>query len=206
METPTTTSADQITGPQLDYIRSLLLQKGAVPDGSTVDQVLRDRFAGMTKTQASRAIESLRGLPSVPKPRQNRKGAGRAPQVELEDGRYAIIEHHPDGPRPVFYRFKNGRVPGYYRLDHLVGQPGGDYAKYPVAPGSERFKRVIAEIAKDPRAAMTLFGQVSKTCSYCGSPLSDPVSLETGVGPQCRDKHGWTVGPQTMDLFSEEVA
>jgi Family of unknown function (DUF6011) len=30
-------------------------------------------------------------------------------------------------------------------------------------------------------------------CAVCGRPLVDSVSVETGIGPDCRRKHGYTV-------------
>jgi uncharacterized protein DUF6011 len=34
---------------------------------------------------------------------------------------------------------------------------------------------------------------VATTCAVCGRPLVDSVSVETGIGPECRRKHGYTV-------------
>jgi hypothetical protein len=36
---------------------------------------------------------------------------------------------------------------------------------------------------------------LATNCACCAKPLVDSVSVETGVGPECRAKHGYSDGP-----------
>lgn len=44
-------------------------------------------------------------------------------------------------------------------------------------------------------------------CLCCGRPLRDPLSVETGVGPVCRDKYGYTTqgNPETRAACSKLI-
>lgn len=52
-------------------------------------------------------------------------------------------------------------------------------------------KSVIMEAASDPLTAAIRYGKVSGSCSCCGRELTDPRSIEAGIGPVCADKFGW---------------
>jgi hypothetical protein len=47
--------------------------------------------------------------------------------------------------------------------------------------GAER----VARFAGRPHEEMTIGGLYTGTCSICGRPLSDAVSLQRGIGPEC---------------------
>lgn len=80
---------------------------------------------------------------------------------------------------------KGGRWDGYRFVTHLVGAPG-TWAEYPVK-GAAR-EAVLMEILKDPKAAAVRFSKHFTVCAACGSPLSDPESMERGLGPVCAEK------------------
>lgn len=44
--------------------------------------------------------------------------------------------------------------------------------------------------AADPYAAAKLYGQNTGSCSCCGRELTNPISIELGIGPICREKFG----------------
>lgn len=48
----------------------------------------------------------------------------------------------------------------------------------------------VQAAAKDPYAAAKLYGQATGTCSCCGLELTNPLSIELGIGPICREKFG----------------
>jgi hypothetical protein len=52
-------------------------------------------------------------------------------------------------------------------------------------------KAVIMGAATDPISAAIKYGKVSGECSCCGRELTDPRSIERGIGPICADKFGW---------------
>lgn len=52
-------------------------------------------------------------------------------------------------------------------------------------------KTTILSAAKDPLSAAIQFGKISGSCSCCGRELTDPVSIDRGIGPICAQKFGW---------------
>lgn len=50
---------------------------------------------------------------------------------------------------------------------------------------------VLTQAATDPLTAAIRYGQVSGECSCCGRELTDPQSIERGIGPICAAKYGW---------------
>lgn len=56
---------------------------------------------------------------------------------------------------------------------------------------SDDVKSVILEASNDPLTAAIRYGKVSGECSCCGRELTDPQSIERGIGPICATKFGW---------------
>lgn len=52
-------------------------------------------------------------------------------------------------------------------------------------------KATIMSAASDPLTAAIRYGKVSGECSCCGRELTDPRSIERGIGPICAEKFGW---------------
>lgn len=48
--------------------------------------------------------------------------------------------------------------------------------------------RDLLRIEADPEAAAVLHGKLSGRCSVCSRDLTDPASIERGIGPICADK------------------
>lgn len=49
----------------------------------------------------------------------------------------------------------------------------------------------ILAISKDPKAAALAYGKKYGKCSVCNRDLSDPASVEAGIGPICAQKYGF---------------
>jgi hypothetical protein len=49
----------------------------------------------------------------------------------------------------------------------------------------------LIEIAADPKAAAVAYGREIKACFCCGARLTNPLSVELGIGPICRGKWGF---------------
>lgn len=52
-------------------------------------------------------------------------------------------------------------------------------------------KETIMDAARDPLNAAIRYGKVSGSCSCCGRELTDPQSIQRGIGPVCATKFGW---------------
>jgi hypothetical protein len=56
---------------------------------------------------------------------------------------------------------------------------------------SDDIKEVLIAASGDPLTAAIRYGKVSGECSCCGRELTDPRSIERGIGPICAEKFGW---------------
>lgn len=56
--------------------------------------------------------------------------------------------------------------------------------------GDEAEAMIVATMA-DPLAAAVAYGRKTGVCSCCGRELTDPVSVERGIGPICESKYGF---------------
>jgi hypothetical protein len=56
---------------------------------------------------------------------------------------------------------------------------------------SDPVRETIMSAASDPISAAIRYGKVSGECSCCGRELTDPRSIERGIGPICADKYGF---------------
>lgn len=83
-----------------------------------------------------------------------------------------------------FYEVRTGKGKwsDFQFVSHLIGHPG-DWLKVPVKGASKN--EILHLIGQDPKGAAKLFSSEFTVCAVCNSPLSDPVSLETGFGPVC---------------------
>lgn len=60
----------------------------------------------------------------------------------------------------------------------------------PVRACTPEQKARILAIAADPLEAIIAYGRATGKCSICSRKLTDPESVEAGVGPICRAKFG----------------
>lgn len=47
---------------------------------------------------------------------------------------------------------------------------------------------------------------LATNCACCGRPLVDALSVETGMGPVCREKHGFNAADAEVDFLAVAVA
>jgi hypothetical protein len=52
-------------------------------------------------------------------------------------------------------------------------------------------KSRLAEFLGDPEAQMLAGSRVTGRCSRCGAELTDPISVERGIGPECIKRVAW---------------
>ena len=55
---------------------------------------------------------------------------------------------------------------------------------------NETRDRIVAA-ATDPQAAAIAYGKKFGKCAVCARELSDPASIERGIGPICAENYGW---------------
>lgn len=117
-------------------------------------------------------------------------------QPDVPAGRYALMtpggEDSDGEPVARFFQVDKptkGNWAGYTFVSavHAAGRSG--WRKIPVKGQAGR--AVLTEIAQDAQGAMRAFGKLLGQCGNCGLPLTDPASIEFGIGPVCRDNLGW---------------
>jgi hypothetical protein len=119
-------------------------------------------------------------------------------EVELDDGRIhregAVVM--PGGDKVPAGRYaiptpNKSNKHSFYKL--WIGNRGGwklylqvSDDQYPVKRGDDML--VLAQIARDPRAASALYGQLIGSCGVCGRTLTNDESRALGIGPVCRTR------------------
>lgn len=86
----------------------------------------------------------------------------------------------------VFF-FEIRQVGAGHRIFQLQGAPG-DFKRHTM-----KFKWQVAALTKissDVTAAITFFGQKTRTCGACDSPLTHARSRACGMGPKCAPRGG----------------
>jgi len=61
---------------------------------------------------------------------------------------------------------------------------------HPVSATPAGTAEAIVRVAQDPRGAAVAYGRMTGNCACCGRELTDPKSVELGIGPICADKWG----------------
>jgi hypothetical protein len=56
---------------------------------------------------------------------------------------------------------------------------------------SEAQAAAIVEVAADPKGAAIAHGRLTGQCSICSRELTDPKSIDLGIGPICAANMGW---------------
>lgn len=55
----------------------------------------------------------------------------------------------------------------------------------------DNIREALIQAADDPLTAAIRYGRETGSCSCCGRELTDPRSIERGIGPVCASKFGW---------------
>lgn len=73
--------------------------------------------------------------------------------------------------------------------DYLGKIVGGKFLRVQLC-NDEQERRIVAAAA-DPKAAAIAYGKKFGSCCICGRELSNPASVELGIGPICASRFGW---------------
>lgn len=88
---------------------------------------------------------------------------------------------------------ETSRNPGALYVKHdgeYVGKIAGGKFHATYAAKSDTLAKVL-EVAANPLEMATLYGKQTGNCSCCGRELTDPASVEAGIGPICASKWGF---------------
>lgn len=98
-----------------------------------------------------------------------------------------VISRAPDtgkNPGALYVKTAKARDGGAGGDEYLGKVIGTAYLGKPEAAAA------LAAIAADPRGAAIAYGRATGSCACCGRELTDPASIELGIGPICQDKWG----------------
>lgn len=123
--------------------------------------------AAPTGTVTDRLAQARVALPNLPKASYALRGS---------DG--VVKFYQVDKP-------KQGKWKGY---TFLKVQAGDDL--WPIKNMGEQI-RILEKISEDPEAAAALYGHELGKCGICHRTLTNPESIERGIGPVCAGKAGW---------------
>lgn len=180
--------AERATGAQVRYVEIL-------GGDSTL-------AAGMTKTQASQYIDSLKKekarvstpTPSVPLPPAPTSPPTKVPVALLQmvrEGRYAV---RPDSAHPfTFLRITRPKTGKYKDTIKVQTQHGPNLSdpKFVVWPSGKvsvyrwDIEEPLLLVIADQQGAARAYARELGRCARCGLELTDEQSRRWGVGPEC---------------------
>lgn len=148
-------------------------------------------------------------LPSAPAPQPFRPTKNTKPlggnidtvAKQVPEGRYAV---ETDVVR--FYQVDKpaqGKWAGFTFVNQLVGSVG-NWQRIPVKKLLLKLE-LLKTIAENPEESARLFGQKSKHCGYCMSPLSKDRSRASGYGETCASNHGfwYATEAEALEILGE---
>jgi hypothetical protein len=182
---------DAASEKQVAFIDSLLNEREL--DAIQVTS-FRSMLPTMTKKQASGMIDILLRQPKrVEKVPGAKKSLLQEALSKAPKSKYAVpvseldisLEDTPLTGDLLFIEVKEYMNNLYMR--RLTGSVGG-FTRHKVH--SQDSIVIMDIIAKDPYKYAKIFGQHYSCCGSCGAELTDPVSRDLQLGPECRKKFG----------------
>ena len=182
---------DAASEKQVAFINTLLDERDL--DSIQVSS-FRSMLLTMTKKQASATIDLLL---RTPKRVEKVPGAGKSALQEAlskaPKSKYAVpadeldiaLTDTPLTGDLLFLEIKE--YMGNLYMRRLTGSVGG-FTRHKVVNADA--VTLVNIISQDPYKYAKIFGQHYSCCGSCGAELTDPVSRELQLGPECRKKFG----------------
>ena len=185
-----------VTGGRGEFVKSLVAQfvsKGSLSEKQWV-------WVDKLTADASPAKASPAALPSdhtVPGPWAAFHGAAhlanRYPMILLSAGHVWVRLKKQDGSKGPYLviaysdvaspKWSDWQYVGIVRPDDSITRKGAPY-------GFGSILSSFTAFAANPLEAIAFFGKLTGICGCCGRMLTDPVSVNRGVGPTCWSRMG----------------
>jgi len=179
------------TDKQVEFVRALAEQ---VHGDNAPEFMLAHRESGTfdDRAETSKVIDAL----VLARRDAGRRQARAEGDADVPAARYALPG--ADGAWEFYQVDKptKGKWSGYTFVKRLYGSPG-DFAQVRIsrrdardilARISEAEYRDAERALRGPEAAAVAFSREHGVCAACLAPLTDPVSIATGLGPICRGR------------------
>lgn len=203
------TTAAPITEKQADYIRSLCAEvRPDVP-------VNEEGLMSLSRREASKHIDALlsrraelKVAAAVAKVEEDPQAAEAAADPSLREGYFTVQfgEEYDGEETHRTFRVRDAgsqsKLSGQRIISLLTGpQNTSDYmgVGFVTADGVKLWKRFASEsvlvdairiLEEDPGMAAKGYAMESGNCYVCGRLLTEPESIELGIGPVCRENGG----------------
>lgn len=182
---------DKITPPQRDFILGLLDKREV--EGGRADEITKmmrisedPEELGCTKRGASKIIDELKALP----------WKRQEPQLPTQTKLDAIL---PDVPAGHYAVTGDDGTTDFYRVDRPQSGKwaGYTFVKLQLSDYYERIpmknmQTILNKIVEaGVRESAIRYGMELGRCSICNRTLTNPESIEAGIGPVCAGRRGW---------------
>lgn len=128
-----------------------------------------------TESEVSQAEELKASL-------ERAKASGlKYPRLRFAGFAFTLAGERSKNPGAVYVKSAHGEY-----LGKVVGNRFS--AGYGV---SAEIREQAEQVLRDPKSAAVAYGKEYGICSCCGRDLTDPVSVERGIGPICADRYGF---------------
>lgn len=192
-----TQTSSRISPRQSDYLDTLLKEAAemldrkfgitSVPDveaGAAI-QRMRDSIQDMSKTEASKAISRAiannkilrREIAALENASSTHETATEEHVFVSEVGMYRVGER--------IFKVLPSRNSDRHYAKELIGESATGYS-FQYAKGAMYLIKAEHRMSLKQAAE---FGKLTGTCCCCGKLLTDPKSIEKGIGPVCEGKH-----------------
>lgn len=171
-----------MTPKQVEFLRTLAVEAMGEQDAKAYLDQLRTDHPRPSAEQASAWIDELKDRKTHSPITAPPKARGGLPSVAA--GRYAVTA---DDGTVLLYKVDRpteGKFAGWTFVK-WVRENG-----YESALRKPQAERVLARIAENPMDALVAYGRRTGVCGVCGRKLTDPESVEQGIGPVCASKVG----------------
>lgn len=104
--------------------------------------------------------------------------------LQVPTGHYALARRETTaaGNDITFFAVTESKRTGKHYIAQLLGAPGA-FTTRKLTVREQYF--ALKHLIEHGDAAAVLFGHKTGTCSDCGSPLTNTISLSRGIGPKC---------------------
>lgn len=157
-----------------------------------------EKYHSLTEKQlaAAQSMIAKVAVRQAEKSQAKKAGAGEVSVAAIEAMFATAMGNGLQRPAFITERLRISLAPAHGKnAGALYVKADGEYAGkiaggrlYPAYGAPKDLIDIVREVAADPIGAARLYGKKTGTCACCGRELTDPVSIENGIGPICESK------------------
>lgn len=103
------------------------------------------------------------------------------PKLRLPGFAASLAKPGSKNPGAIYIKADGGEYLGKVAAGKFICSP---------ACTPEQEQQVVATL-QDPQGKAIEYGRLTGSCSCCGRELTDPESVQRGIGPVCAENYGW---------------